>query len=342
MAVIKSGATSDQLTVDPTSKAARVTLYDAAGNDLTLDGVDVNTNKTKYILSTVNSTTAQLASLATFTGTVESVQNDTNLQLQIVCDQKYTVSVLQYSDAGGTKLINTKSFRRQANEPTSETLMLASDYYKITITNNGAGTTTTLNSQTTLGNLPVTPVGLTNTGNFPVEVPAKATFRASTIIPLVTAVTVDRAIWTLIGSATKTVTVKRIRISGVSIATAVNYLTINLVKRSTATTGGTSTTLVSVPLDTNSVAATAVVKAFTAVPTDGALVGTLASAKVFCPITATAGALHFAEPIIFNFADIQGSGGIVLNSAAQEIALLFPVAAATVPTMAIDVEYTEE
>ncbi len=32
MAVIKSGATSDVLTVDPTSKAARVTIYDSAGN----------------------------------------------------------------------------------------------------------------------------------------------------------------------------------------------------------------------------------------------------------------------------------------------------------------------
>src|SRR6266699_4035028 len=32
MAVIKSGATSDVLTVDPTSKSARVTIYDSAGN----------------------------------------------------------------------------------------------------------------------------------------------------------------------------------------------------------------------------------------------------------------------------------------------------------------------
>jgi hypothetical protein len=31
MAVIKSGASSDQLTIDPTSKAGRVTLYDATG-----------------------------------------------------------------------------------------------------------------------------------------------------------------------------------------------------------------------------------------------------------------------------------------------------------------------
>src|SRR5689334_18447225 len=36
MAVIKSGASTDQLTVDPTSKAARVTLYDAAGNPVSV------------------------------------------------------------------------------------------------------------------------------------------------------------------------------------------------------------------------------------------------------------------------------------------------------------------
>lgn len=34
MAVIKSGATADELTIDPTSKAARITLYDSAGNEL--------------------------------------------------------------------------------------------------------------------------------------------------------------------------------------------------------------------------------------------------------------------------------------------------------------------
>jgi len=49
MAVIKSGATSDQLTVDPASKAARVTLYDTAGNlvtpaqDATLTGGNAKT-----------------------------------------------------------------------------------------------------------------------------------------------------------------------------------------------------------------------------------------------------------------------------------------------------------
>lgn len=34
MAVIQSGASSDQLSIGPTSKAARVTLYDGAGNEI--------------------------------------------------------------------------------------------------------------------------------------------------------------------------------------------------------------------------------------------------------------------------------------------------------------------
>lgn len=36
MAIIKSGATSDLLTIDPTSKAARVTTYDSAGRELSV------------------------------------------------------------------------------------------------------------------------------------------------------------------------------------------------------------------------------------------------------------------------------------------------------------------
>lgn len=34
MSIIKSGASSDQLSIDPTSKAARATLYDSAGSEL--------------------------------------------------------------------------------------------------------------------------------------------------------------------------------------------------------------------------------------------------------------------------------------------------------------------
>jgi len=78
----------------------------------------------------------------------------------------------------------------------------------------------------------------------------KATYRASTIIPLVAAVTVNVPFFNIIGSASKTVTIKRIRVSGMTL-TAVGYFTINVVRYSSASTGGTSTVLVNTQMDTN-------------------------------------------------------------------------------------------
>ncbi len=58
MAVIKSGATSDQLTIDATSKAARVTFYDTAGNALT--------QKATYRAATVGTVAAPASTTAPF------------------------------------------------------------------------------------------------------------------------------------------------------------------------------------------------------------------------------------------------------------------------------------
>ena len=58
MAVIKSGAGSDQLTIDAVSKAARVTLYDALGNAATFS---LNAN-----VSTLATEAGNLASLLKF------------------------------------------------------------------------------------------------------------------------------------------------------------------------------------------------------------------------------------------------------------------------------------
>lgn len=45
MAIIKSGATSDNMTVDPISKAARITLYDSAGRELSIQ------NKQTFVIA---------------------------------------------------------------------------------------------------------------------------------------------------------------------------------------------------------------------------------------------------------------------------------------------------
>lgn len=168
----------------------------------------------------------------------------------------------------------------------------------------------------------------------------KATYRASTIIPLVVAVTANRTIFNIIGSASKTIVVKRICISGGTL-TAVGYFTVNVVRYSTATTGGTSTVLVAVPLDTSDSAATAVVRAYTAVPTDGALVGTLATNRWLWQATVAAAA-GLTRDFVFDFGDMPQTGGITLRGVTQELALVFPVVLASAGTLSIDIEWTEE
>lgn len=168
----------------------------------------------------------------------------------------------------------------------------------------------------------------------------RATYRASTLVPLIVAVTADRAFFTLLGSASKTVVVKKIRVSGMTL-TAVGYFAINVIRNSTATTGGTSTTLVNVQMDTTQSAPTAVAKAYTAVPTDGTLVGTIASWRALWQATVAAAAGQTWDHT-FTFGDTTETGGIVLRGVNQELAMRFPVALGSAGTLAIDIEWTEE
>lgn len=169
----------------------------------------------------------------------------------------------------------------------------------------------------------------------------KPTYRAATIIPLVVAVTVNRVFFNILGSASKIVTVKRIAVSGATL-TAVGYFAVNVVRLSSATSGGTSTTLVGVSCDTNDPAATAVVKAYTAVATaDGTLVGTMATCRVLWQST-TAAAAGLTRDYVFDFGDMPETKGLRLRGTSQEIALVFPVVLASAGTLSIDIEWTEE
>ena len=178
---------------------------------------------------------------------------------------------------------------------------------------------------------------LYNTDGTPLS--QERTYRASTIIPLAAAVTVNVPFFNIIGSASTIVTIKRIRVSGMTL-TAVGYFTINVEKLSTASTGGTSTVLVSTPLDSADAAATAVVRAYTVAPTKGALVGTLASWRALWQAT-TAAAAGQTWDHQFVFGDVNQAKGVVLRGVAQEVALIFPVVLASAGALAIDIEYTE-
>lgn len=78
-------------------------------------------------------------------------------------------------------------------------------------------------------------------------------------------------IFTITGSATKTVRVTEVNLQCTE--TTAGAVAVQLVKRSTADTGGTSSAPTRVPHDSTSPAATATVLAYTANPTTGTLVG---------------------------------------------------------------------
>jgi hypothetical protein len=85
------------------------------------------------------------------------------------------------------------------------------------------------------------------------------------------------------GSATKTIRVLACYISGLQTATGINLF--NLIKRSSANSGGTWNAATAVPLDANDAAATAIAGWYTVNPTSlGTVVGNIRSTRVCCPI----------------------------------------------------------
>jgi hypothetical protein len=164
---------------------------------------------------------------------------------------------------------------------------------------------------------------------------SKATYSAASI-GLVT-VTGATDVFTLTGSGTKTVRVTRVSVSG-TIQTAAQYVDINLVKRSTADTAGTSATPTVVPLDSTDGAGTAVATSYTANPTLGTGVGPIRAVRYFAALTGTPASL--SSPVEFNFSTRNGRA-VVLRGATQQLCVHLN-APANAGTFDIDIEWTEE
>lgn len=87
------------------------------------------------------------------------------------------------------------------------------------------------------------------------------------------------------GSATKTIKIRKIRIGGTN--TGNTNAAFTIIKRSTAASGGTSTVVTNVPYDSTFAAGTATVRAYTANPTVGTIVGNVRNRLVFLPTLAS-------------------------------------------------------
>jgi hypothetical protein len=122
-------------------------------------------------------------------------------------------------------------------------------------------------------------------------------------------------------------------------ATAANQLDVQLVKRSSADSGGTPTALTAVSHDSNDGAATAAVSSFAAAPTAGTLLGAVRAQQINLSAAGSGGA---AVPVEFDFGTVNDKA-IVLNSASEALYLNLNGAALPAGTVLnVFVEWSEE
>ena len=169
-------------------------------------------------------------------------------------------------------------------------------------------------------------------GSVSLSAPLKTTYSASinNIVPALT----PTDIFSITGSASKTIKIHSIQIDATATAAAV--VAVFVVKRSTANTAGTSTAPTVVPLDSASATGTATVLAYTANPTLGTLVGNVRSEKLLVSTATTSG-----ETLLINFGDSLGSP-IVLRGVSQVLAFNLNAVSLTGGSVNCFVEWTEE
>ena len=142
-------------------------------------------------------------------------------------------------------------------------------------------------------------------------------------------------VFTITGSATKTIKIIRIGISGTTTAGSGLSISFIVVKRSTANTLGVSITDTNVPFDSNNAAATAIVKHYTVNPVLGTAVGGVVGRRLTIN---TVGALN--DPFIFEFSN-GGEQPITLRGITESLCINFSGATITGPLITATVEWIE-
>jgi hypothetical protein len=149
---------------------------------------------------------------------------------------------------------------------------------------------------------------------------ATPTYSAASIGIVPTTAPTD--IFCLTGSATRTLRVKQIRVSGTA-GTAIN-ITANLTKHTVANTGGTaaSTAATGLPaltaLDSAFPTTTATATGYTANPTIDSTAVVVSSQTMFLPVTSTAGG---GTPATWDWSDTTAISPPVLRGVAQQLCI---------------------
>lgn len=191
--------------------------------------------------------------------------------------------------------------------------------------------------------LAAVPANASAYGRIQLDATTKATYSAGSTFTTPAASTTD--FWQIYGSSTKTIKVLRVEAAYTSGSTSTSDQ-LFLIKRSTANSGGTSTVVTNVPLDSANAAATAVVRIYTANPTTGTSVGTVASGTLISATNAgsvnsvsqspTGAQVLFDHRLTGQPVVLRGTGeGLVLNFAGV-------IPASLTPRIAVTVFWTEE
>ena len=131
------------------------TAIDGLNSGTGLNALNVAFTGTNYVPSTNNSTVAQLASLATFTGVIDNTFNQQAISILITSDQPGVITIKQYIDAGGTRKVPDIVIPHPAGG-FSRSITLNGNYTNLTYKNTGFATTTTLRIDTAFGTIPAT------------------------------------------------------------------------------------------------------------------------------------------------------------------------------------------
>lgn len=146
-------------------------------------------------------------------------------------------------------------------------------------------------------------------------------------------------IFTLTGSATRTVRITHVEVSG--IATTILDTSVQVFVRTTADSGGTSTSITPIPHDQNNAAATATAAAYTANPTinDGTA-RLIRVEKVLFNLSAPSAGSESGR-LMLDFGT-RPSQAIVLRGVAQQLAINLNGVTVAGPSVDISIEFTED
>lgn len=150
-----------------------------------INSLAVAQSATNYAVSSVNSSTTQLAAGATFTGVNETTFNQQSYSILLTSDQPGILTINNYINQTDTIPAGYSTFNVEAGEGFMGSGVVNGNWVNVTFKNIGSATTTTFNINTTYGTIPSAtalnnaPMALQETNGIPLTATPYGNFSVS-------------------------------------------------------------------------------------------------------------------------------------------------------------------